>query len=181
LIEETPALDWLLLTKRPENILAMIPPAWRHEVPPHVWMGATVEAQEWAEDRIPALLAVPAHVRFLSCEPLRGPLRLAPYLGPEAVNWILAGGESGLQARPHDPDWFRNLRDQCVAAGVPFHFKQHGCWVDPENLAATGCVDPAPYIKKTTTVGGQQLWFVGKKKAGRMLDGRTWDEVPAAS
>src|SRR5207244_6786214 len=123
-------------------------------LPPHVWVGATVEAQEWAEKRIPSLLVVPARVRFLSCEPLLGYLDLRQYLAPDAINWVVAGGESGQKARPHDPDWFGGLGDRCAAAGVAFHFKQHGCWVDPDNLAATGCVDPAPYIKKTITVGG---------------------------
>ncbi|MEM1183675.1 MAG: phage Gp37/Gp68 family protein [Planctomycetota bacterium] len=121
---------------------------------PNVWLGTSVENQSAARVRIPHLLGCPAVVRFLSCEPLLGPVDLrlgrkgdmrcrAPYL-----HWVIAGGESGPGARPMDPDWARSLRDQCVDAGVPFFFKQWG--------------------------------GVRKKTAGRVLDGWTWDEFPAA-
>src|SRR2546430_6055470 len=93
LIAETSALDWLVLTKRPENALALLPSAWRTGLPRHVWFGTTVELQDYVEERIPPLLAVPAGVHFLSCEPLRGPVDVRRYLGPTRVNWVLAGGE----------------------------------------------------------------------------------------
>lgn len=150
LIEATPHLDWLLLTKRPEDITSHIPIKWRfHSGEPHnVWYGASVEDQRRADERIPHLLRVPARVRFLSCEPLLGPVDLSPWMeqeyqavgdGPNVVgaelvsrlpgiHWVIAGGESGHGARPMHPDWARSLRDQCAAAGVPFFFKQWGEW-----------------------------------------------------
>lgn len=159
LIAETPHLDWLLLTKRPSNIAGMLPQrshgaltGWGPTGYPNVWLGTTVENQAEADRRIPHLLAVPAARRFLSCEPLLGPLNLraidlpggdsevlplgAGYLGrlhdDEAegrrIDWIIAGGESGPKARPSHPDWFRSLRDQCQAAGVLYFHKQNGEW-----------------------------------------------------
>ena len=126
MIEQTSSLDWLLLTKRPENVNEMVPGRWRTvgRWPANVWVGTTIENQAAADKRIPELLSVPTLVHFLSCEPLLGPVSLAGHLG--AIEWVIAGGESGPQARPMNPDWVRRLRDQCVAAGVPFHFKQWG-------------------------------------------------------
>ncbi|WP_439634999.1 DUF5131 family protein [Oceanicaulis sp.] len=158
LIDETPNLDWLLLTKRPQNIMKMIPERWRDGLPSHVWIGTTVEDQKSADQRIPALLQVPAAIRFLSCEPLIGPVDLTGHFwgpvyltnhfcGPAkpcagcsrsklengpALHWVIAGGESGAQYRPADPDWFRQLRDQCAEADVPFLFKQ---WEGPDQKA----------------------------------------------
>lgn len=147
LIAETPNLDWLLLTKRPQNIKKLWP--WEWSAPwPNIWLGTTVENQEEAERRIPHLIDVPASVRFLSCEPLLGPLALRPrddfsdsghgkaWLGT-GIQWVIAGGESGPGFRPVDPDWFRGIRDQCAAAGVPFLFKQ---WegASPQAVKARG-------------------------------------------
>ena len=166
LIEATPHLRWLLLTKRPANVLSMVPAAWRSGFPSNVWMGATVEDQLRAGERIPLLLRIPAAVRFLSCEPLLGAVELpggATVDGDATdeipgIHWIIAGGESGPGARPSRPDWFRSLRDQCKAAGVPFFFKQWGDWT---------------HITETVTVRA------GKAAAGRLLDGRTHDRVPS--
>lgn len=200
IIHETPHLDWLLLTKRPQNIAARLPDAGRHGVPawgagwPNVWLGTTVENQAEADRRIPHLLSVQAAKRFLSMEPLLGPVDLRKWLDPwtcadcefhgceddcgsdgcgecgehdafsqgdeckrcgadveaarpscprcgshrsfmrdygfkfdagrKLLDWIITGGESGPKARPSHPDWFRSLRDQCRAAGVPFFMKQ---------------------------------------------------------
>lgn len=136
---------------------------------PNVWLGVSVENQRWADIRIPALLDTPAAVRFLSCEPLLGPVTLDPWGGdgppPAGLHWVICGGESGPGARPMHPDWARSLRDQCVAAGVPFLFKQWGAWLP--------CADP------TCECDGSCR--VGKKRAGRELDGRTWDEYPAVA
>jgi protein gp37 len=131
---------------------------------PNVWLGVSVESQKWADIRIPALLDTPAAVRFLSCEPLLGPVMLPlSWLHREGydgrVDWIIVGGESGPGARPMHPDWARTLRDQCQVTGTPFLFKQWGAWAP-----ATGGL----------------LALVGKKAAGRELDGRTWDEYPTA-
>lgn len=122
LIEATPNLDWLLLTKRPQNIERFIPAAWRDRgCPLNVWIGATVENQEEFDRRVPHLRAVKARVRFLSMEPLLGSVNLDSCYG---IDWVITGGESGPQYRPANPDWFRSLRDQCARARVPFLFKQ---------------------------------------------------------
>jgi protein gp37 len=141
LVERTPWLRYQLLTKRPENVMGMVPESWRDGFPPHVWIGTSVEDQAAADERIPHLLQIPAKVRFLSCEPLIGPVDLKPqwlhehpgtlHLGPghypgPAIHWVIAGGESGPGARPCDVAWLRSLRDQCAAAGVPYFLKQLG-------------------------------------------------------
>lgn len=135
LIEATPALDWLLLTKRPEEIMQRIPERWRDGLPASVWVGTTVENQEMAEARIPHLLRVPARIRFLSCEPLLDELDLSAFLqaardglgdGPRAIDQVIIGGESGPKARPLDLAWARKLVQQCLAAGVKPFVKQLG-------------------------------------------------------
>ncbi len=138
-----------LLTKRPERAAERAPQLgpW----PENVWMGTSVENQRWT-CRIDALRDTPAPVRFLSCEPLLGPLEL----DLRGVSWVIAGGESGPRARPMKPEWAEGVRDQCLAQGVPFFFKQWGAFND--------C--------------GKR---VGKGRAGRELSGRTWDEMPRAT
>lgn len=162
LIERTPHLDWLLLTKRPQ--LAPLLAPWADKWPTHVWLGTTVENQRFADQRIPFLLKIPCRYRFLSCEPLLGPIELSRWI--DALHWVIAGGESGPHARPTHPNWIRSLRDQCSTARVAFHFKQWG------NLSP----------QETGEIGhdGSITSFVrmSKKRAGRMLDGRTWDELP---
>lgn len=140
-IEHTPYLDWLLLTKRPENIKRLWPFAWYDEqfIWSNVWLGTSVENQEMADKRIPFLLEIPAAVRFLSVEPMLGPIDLwgARYKNPDGsltgaistwvrygVDWVIVGGESGPGKRPMDLDWARRIRDDCKVAGVPFFFKQ---------------------------------------------------------
>lgn len=122
LIEATPWLNWLLLTKRPENILRMSP--WRREWPDNVWIGTSVGLQKRAEERIPLLLEVPAVVRFLSCEPLIGPVDLSPWISQ--LQWVITGGESGDGARVMNPEWAQAIRDVSLKALVPFYFKQVG-------------------------------------------------------
>lgn len=155
LIRDTPSLDWLLLTKRPQNYSRLFRGV---ALPPNVWAGTTVgvRASLW---RIDALREVPAPVRFLSVEPLLENLGTLDLTG---IHWVIVGGESGRQARPMHPEWARSIRDQCVAAGVPFHFKQWGEW--------------GPGFLDRGDVGG--LRHVGKKAAGRLLDGREWNELP---
>ena len=128
-----------ILTKRADRLLQLAP---RLKWTPNVWMGVTVENDKHV-DRIDRLREVPAAVRFLSLEPLLGPL---PKLDLTRIDWVIVGGESGPGARPMDPEWVLDLRDQCLNAGVAFFFKQ---W------------------------GGVQ-----KKKAGRLLEKRTWDQMP---
>jgi protein gp37 len=135
--------DWhqyQVLTKRPSRVRKM---GKKLKWGPQIWMGVSVETQKYAT-RIEDLRKTGAHVKFLSLEPLLGPL---PDLNLDAIDWAIVGGESGPGARPVDPQWVTDIRDQCVSAGVPFFFKQ---W------------------------GGVQ-----KKRTGRTLDGRTWDEMPA--
>src|ERR1019366_9018122 len=106
LIDRTKSLDWLLLTKRPEAVQKYTP--WGKDWPSNVWLGTTVESQKTANERIPTLLDIPAKVRFLSCEPLLGPIdlfRLVPDWLESPLHWIIAGGESGRGARPTDPEW----------------------------------------------------------------------------
>ncbi len=216
LIALTPSLDWLLLTKRPEVMArVMNDPAlyrrvvsaanvWRQAFPRrglsaipvddptigwrNLWAGTTVEDQRAADKRIPYLLRVPARVRFLSCEPLLGPVELpwGATLDGEAtdeipgIHWVIAGGESGPGARPTPPDWFRSLRDQCAAAGVPFFFKQHGDWLPEDHadvLADRGLRDTSVYSAGLSGVQSR-MFHVGKRVAGRRLDGRTHDGMP---
>lgn len=188
LIRRTPNLDWLLLTKRPENFLPRLQqianerdPHWSPStrfprissfaaawigqfgdgpmIPANVWIGTTVEDQARADERIPALLKMPARVRFLSCEPLLGPvnLRLPDHdfsaTGTELIHWVICGGESGPKARPMNPEWAMSMRGQCRLAGVPFLFKQWG-------------------------EHNEQGQRVGKHAAGRLLDGREHNEFP---
>ncbi len=229
LIASTPNLDWLLLTKRIGNVQGMLAELAHGSDPdlslldmmplPNVWIGATIVNQTEADRDIPKLLAVPARVRFLSMEPLLGPVTLRevhsdmceidaltgdhgvlrPLRGrSEAkVHWVICGGESGPGARPMHPDWARSLRDQCEAAGVPFLFKQWGEWGEPDSIEATGLAHQGWYEADRLDGGvprhewpgpvrngvelaslRPEVFRVGKKAAGRLLDGRTWDEVP---
>lgn len=258
LIAETQHLDWLLLTKRPQNIARMIDDAARqreHLNPnylwpwPNVWFGTTAENQEEADRRIPHLLSVPATKRFLSCEPLLGPVNIARWLPgsyecgaecgfrsatappaercnhcewegegagefcPECggqdwthvcpdccsnvntghpdtphINWVIVGGESGLNARPMHPDWPRSLLDQCQKARVPFFFKQWGEWAPYQDHCAWYQTarhslpmlnwNGKAWTNEDLTDMPPDVLRVGKKRAGAMLDGREWREMP---
>lgn len=194
LIAATPHIDWLLLTKRISNVRRMVPMGWTWEPtprlpsagwPPHVWLGATVVNQAEADRDIPKLLAVPAARRFLSVEPMLGPIQLRAYrsagespssepswtrIGPARLDWIIVGGETGPGSRPMHPDWVRSLRDQCQAACVPFLFKQWG-----DHVEWDGSQSPNPSTRMDDLT---PMVRVGKHAAGRLLDGREWNEVP---
>jgi len=157
---------------------------------PNVWLGVSVEDQKWADIRIPALLATPAAIRFISAEPLLGPLDLAgehhnqprKWLDPGGggIDWVIAGGESGPQARPMHPGWVRALRDQCAAADVAFLFKQWGAFTPvglwrPETGRPAG---PGVLMEPFGSDFGYHMLRVGKKKAGRELDGHLHDNYP---
>lgn len=171
LIEATPNLDWLLLTKRPQNVKRL--GGWNLNWPDNVWLGTTVELQSRADELLPYLSDIPARVRFISAEPLLGPLQLGRWLGV-SLDWVITGGESGPKARPASPAWFRDLHAQCMQADVPFHFKQWGDWApgDGINLPAKRA------LKEQWTDDGTQMIRVGKKVAGRTLDGSQWDQLP---
>lgn len=196
LINATPSLDWLLLTKRIGNAAAMMSmiPGW---LPANVWLGATICNQAEADRDIPKLLALPAAVRFLSMEPLLGPVDLTAtgdllcrcegclnmarkhpdQPGLQRIDWVIAGGESGPHARPMSPDLVRGLRDQCASAGVPFLFKQWGEWL-PMLGQAQGVPVRGP---KSTTADGWVMGRSGKKAAGRLLDGIEHNGFPRPS
>lgn len=203
---QTPQHTYQVLTKRHGRMRSLMNawapvtgrPPWVHTGPwplPNVWLGVSVENQQWADIRIPALLDTPAAVRWISAEPLLGPVDLGnvgvvdALLGdglaglmdvPPArprLDWVVAGGESGPGARPMHPDWARSLRDQCAAAGVPFFFKQWGEWCHQDQLHP----DEWSRIDAVVNLGQEhhpQPMHVGKRAAGRLLDERTWDEYP---
>lgn len=141
LIEVTPHLDWLLLTKRPQNFDKLAPGPWvMRGCPPNVWMGTTVEDQKRADERVPVLLRISAHVHFLSCEPLLGQVNLRDWLklfrndhlvdpsglAYQRVTWVIVGGESGHGARPFSLEWARSVIEQCRINGVTCFVKQLG-------------------------------------------------------
>jgi protein gp37 len=154
----------------------------------NLWLGTSVENQHFADERIPALLSTPAAVRWISAEPLLGSVDVAKHLymhridpkryGTEDemrgqipfLDWVVCGGESGLNARPMHPHWAQSLRDQCQAAGVPFFFKQWGEY----SPYGHGFVKSDEIVKGPHTA----MFRLGKKKAGRLLDGREWNEFP---
>lgn len=218
LIAATTQLDWLVLTKRP-HLAGKFFAEWG-PCPRNVWLGTTVENQAMADLRIPQLLAIDAAKHFVSIEPMLGPIDLAPYLTrhddgacpvsdpsctsgegechdacerPEALSWVIAGGESGRKARPSHPAWFRALRDQCAMAGVPFFFKQWGEWHpaadhDPETCPyeSTHAIHidgdrefrPLEAFMTAHRNGWVGVCQVGKKRAGALLDGREHREFP---
>lgn len=177
---------------------------------PNVWLGVSVEDQRRADERIPDLLATPAAVRFLSCEPLLGPVDIncssvdwmkypagngIEAMPPEGkgrllIDWVIAGGESGPGARPMHPDWARSIRNQCAAAFVPFHFKQWGEFrpyqADSDDFTPNdptgeyGANDARHILNDGEQPGAENLVIrVGKRAAGRLLDGVTHDGMPA--
>lgn len=198
LIAATPDLDWLLLTKRIGNVAQMLGDYTSVPLLPNIWLGATVCNQAEADRDIPKLLRVPARVRFLSMEPLLGPVSFEGlFANPgdmrdgtnalEAIHWVIVGGESGPGARPMHPDWSRSLRDQCEAVGVPFLFKQWGEWI---GTSQRECPNGPPFSRWMWADGQQfnpgdpdrgiELYCrAGKKEAGRLLDGRTHDGAPS--
>ncbi|KQR83487.1 phage Gp37/Gp68 family protein [Sphingomonas sp. Leaf343] len=199
LIDRTPHLDWLLLTKRIGNVAGMTDVEWGTEDwPTNVWLGATIVNQEEADRDLPKLLAIEGpKVRFLSMEPLLGPVSFDP-CELASIDWIIVGGESGPGARPMHPDWARDLRDQCSIAFVPMLFKQWGEWLpwQPDQLPyfksqhgelidrhALPDFDSADLKGWTDSClyDGHDLCVhqrVGKKVAGRELDGITHDGAP---
>lgn len=236
LIDATPHLDWLLLTKRPENVRRLW--SMNYHCPadqaiwfmPNVWLGTSVSDQATADRMIPELLRCHAlcPVLFLSIEPLLGPIDLKLecegcalcwaskdgntkvgkcFENGRAIDWVIVGGESGPGARPMHADWARSIRDQCQLAGVPFFFKQWGEWSPGEGLLADeraktrqGFVCPEGCFSESVTHDAlltlsrlcrasrldgpctpMAIYRLGKKQAGRLLDGREWNEFPAAA
>jgi protein gp37 len=153
----------------------MVP--WNKKWPANVWLGTTVESQMFAEKRLPFLLKQPATVRFLSCEPLLGPLDLSSWFRRKSfftIDWVIAGGESGPRSRPMHPDWAGNILRQCKKARVPFHFKQWGHWAPTDVIAES---IPAQTVKLPEERPVKMV-PLGKKAAGRVLQGATWNGLP---
>jgi protein gp37 len=179
LIEETPRLDWQLLTKRPERIQDCLPPTWLSDPLPNVWLGTSIENKDYTW-RIKELVKVPAVVHFLSVEPLLGPIPRIPLAD---IEWVIVGGESGPSARPLNPAWVRQIRDRCLSRHIPFFFKQWGMWAPEDAIADAGLVNRCEAGKVKTHVfrppnGGSPVFKVGREKAGRILDGQVWDQMP---
>jgi protein gp37 len=225
-----PQHTFLVLTKRAKRMYEWFNPPyppktariWKWPLD-NLWLGVTAENQEMADKRIPILLQIPAAKRFVSIEPMLGPVDLgisqctcpwpidaartrhlldcpADIRRPESpykkwlVDWIVQGGETGPNVRPMHPDWVKGLRDQCQAAGVPFWFKQWGEWLPISQIPKGSLVKSKKSIsmhsdgeisgklrkiKNTNlSVGGEFIYRVGRKKAGRLLDGREWNERP---
>ena len=211
-ILNTPRLDWLVLTKRIGNArhmlreaMVQLDPGAMHQHPlPNLWIGATICNQTEADRDVPKLLRVPAAVRFLSVEPMLGPINLRcidvdgdheihPLTGttecvdgegepaPDlpGIDWVICGGESGPKARPMHPDWARSLRDQCATAGVPFLFKQWGEWMPPYAGGSLLSMLQPGHKKGPVLLGhGAVFERLGKATTGRLLDGCTHDEWP---
>lgn len=184
---DTPRHTYQILTKRPANMLYFC----KHNYPdplPNVWLGTSVENADVLH-RIDTLRETPAALRFLSIEPLLGPLGK---LNLEGIGWVIVGGESGPGARAMHPDWVREIRDQCQAAGVPFFFKQWGEWISSGQRmdgiinprAVFGDAFPAKKGRKTNwpvhefEADSLISFKIGKKLTGRLLDGREWNEFP---
>jgi protein gp37 len=195
---------FIILTKRPDRMAELVPRMWRNwpdDIPnenKNIWLGVSVENQATYDARIKYLLDTPAAIHFISYEPGLGPLdmrlrRSEPcdhfgcfnhvshpcegcgyQSGKLPIDWIICGGETGPDARPMHPDWARSLRDQCQASGTPFFFKSFGEWRE--------CRAAGIYLGllRVDYTDGSALLRVGKKNAGRLLDGREWNEFPEA-
>jgi len=163
LIHATPALDWLLLTKRPQNIRKMLPNDWGESGRPNVWLGTTAEDQDRYDLRWPLLSKIPAAVRFVSYEPAIGPVRLLDGVQPD---WLISGGESGHGARPMNPQWARDVIADCLTKGVaPFH-KQWGTYRNNPMVAEGGMTAKDAESKDANG------------KGGGLLDGQLYREFP---
>lgn len=201
IIYDCPQHIFQVLTKRPERAVEFFGGTsgmgLNNEPIKNLWLGVSAEDQQTADERISLILMIPAGVHWVSLEPLLGPVsfRWAKWHdykwqsergdslweldGLKNIDWVVTGGESGPGARPAHPDWFRTLRDQCVAADVPFFFKQWGNYCHPEQLSdenfhqwdVANNAGGNPDINKNINFG--------KKFAGRTLDGQTWDQYPA--
>ncbi|MFL9886789.1 phage Gp37/Gp68 family protein [Paraburkholderia agricolaris] len=192
-VARTPDLDHLLLTKRVGNVRRMVPTEWLSpgRWPAKVWISASIVNQDEADRDIPKLLALPAAIRFLSMEPLLGPVSLK-HEWMRRLGGVFVGGASGREARPMHPAWAYSLRDQCAATGLPFLFKQWGQWspvrlepdTDPHDQIRRGALR---IVKADGTIGGcfrpgagdVLVGNVGKALAGRLLDGRVHDDIPS--
>lgn len=172
---------WTLVNRYVETSIRDFDDFGPHNPPDGIWLGVSIEDQTAANQRINALLATPAKLRFLSCEPLLGPITLHPDQ-MAGIDWVIVGGESGPSARPMHPDWARHIRDHCAAADVPFFFKQWGEWAPAKSgdrcIDLTGRNMPNLEPHGANGDGTTRIQKLGKRRAGRLLDGLTHDAFP---
>lgn len=179
-----PQHTFLVLTKRAKRMSEVLDRIYRLErfgwakgFWDHVHLGVTVCNQDEADRKIPYLLDTWASVRFLSIEPILGPVIIPqsyphrPHMSISSIHHIICGGESGPRARLLHPDWVRSLRDQCVAADIPFLFKQWGEWWPAGKKIVEN--------KRMVLFGKEPMYRIGKKCSGRTLDGQIWDQYPS--
>lgn len=208
IIASCPQHTFIALTKRPENLEHKIygtttDNPFRQlgggDYLANLWLGVTAENQARADERIPILLQIPAAVRFVSVEPMLGPVDLNKYLYPQrlcdghsawqrdedcprrpGLDWVICGGQTGPGARPMHPDWVRSLRDQCITADVPFWFKQWGEWspTPAKDVPVRGCLEGGRFHSGSNPSVGLAMYRVGKKAAGHLLDGQEWQQMP---
>ena len=182
-----PQHTYMILTKRPARMLKFTKWLKVHGARwlDSMWLGVTVENQTRADERIPILLQTPAAVRFVSVEPMLGPVDFRKVPGFNRVGldlsrwWVICGGETGPGARPMRPEWAMSLQDQCQVAGVPFFFKQWGEWVSPSQMPGETYREIEDFGNGIGITNNPRR--VGKKRAGRLLDGREWSEFPGVS
>jgi protein gp37 len=197
-MEAAPQHTFQVLTKRPERMRRLIPqilatedlPQFGNQLPraPNIWLGTSVESNVYAW-RADMLRQAPAAIRFLSVEPMLGAI---DQVSLEGIGWVIVGGESGPGARPIHPEWVRDVHERCIAANIPLFFKQWGAW-QPRHWKGDGAThaihvdgrvhefdhhpnsgERAEYASR----GWHGIKNVGKSKAGRLLDARTWSEFP---
>jgi len=197
IMHNCPLHTFIIPTKRPEQIFnSLIRNSSPSEKWGNVWFLASIENQEAADKRIPELLKLREHgdwpVLGISAEPLLGAIDITPYI--QKLDWVITGGESGTNAWPCHPDWIRGLRDQCLDAGVPFFFKQWGEWAPKRTTGIKSIkskrwgviTEKGEYLSETTPWNGHDddgsgeavVVKVGKKAAGRLIDGREWNQFP---
>lgn len=201
IMHQCPQHTFMILTKRPQRMLefcskyGLMPDrlgltgsgqTW----PENVWCGVSAENQERANERIPVLLQIPSPIKFVSIEPMLGPIDLSTQLN--YLDWVIVGGESGSNARPIHPEWVTKIRDDCIEKNVPFFFKSWGQWIPhnpahggpyfSENIKAESSLRRCKWRDGREMKAQQDRWCkflkVGKKYSGRVLDGKVWDQYP---
>lgn len=175
---KTPWLIWLVLTKRPENVMGMVPHSWRTvgRWPANVWLGFSAEDQSNFDYRIESAIKIPTPVLWVSAEPLLGYIDMSLYLETPEINWVIVGGESGPNARPMHTSWVKNIEWDCGVGRVSFFFKQWGEYIQVDRPDSTGRV-------LNDGQGRNQIYIsrVGRSKAGRLLNGKEYLEFPTTA
>jgi hypothetical protein len=180
-MEQTPWLIWLVLTKRPENVLDMVPPSWVYQGkawPQNVWIGFSAEDQSNFDFRIESARKIPTPVLWVSAEPLLGEISMLEYLDFGTISWVIAGGESGPSARPTNGLWVKRLIIQARNYDVPFFFKQWGEWASYAQLPKDYPLSTKDFANSHTWSHGGHSYKIGRKKAGRLLNGKEFSEFP---